>query len=40
MNEASPERVLGALLDARYSCRAYRAEPVPRAVIEQILALA
>lgn len=32
--------VLGRLLSQRFSCRAYRAEPVPRPVIERMLALA
>lgn len=34
------DRVLETLLDSRHSCRAFRPEPVPREVIDRILALA
>jgi len=37
---AESESALPQLLEARSSCRAFRPEPVPREVIEQILALA
>jgi nitroreductase len=43
MTETSNETdaaVLKRLLDRRYSCRAFRPEPVPRATIESVLALA
>ncbi len=36
----APIDVLERLMTSRYSCRAYRAEPVPRAIIERILAAA
>ncbi len=37
----SPElATLQALLDRRYSCRAYRADPVPRVLVERALAAA
>lgn len=36
----APLPALADVLQARYSCRAYRPEPVPRDTIEQILALA
>ena len=32
--------ILDELLSERFSCRAFRAEPVPRATIERILAAA
>lgn len=35
-----PGASLAALLDARFSCRAFRAEAVPRALMERALALA
>jgi nitroreductase len=35
-----PTAVLAALLNDRYSCRAYRADAVPRATIDTILSLA
>ena len=35
--EQEPIEVLEALLGERYSCRAFRPDPVPRAIIERIL---
>jgi nitroreductase len=41
-NEAWPadSQVLGGLLAQRFSCRAYRSDPVPRPVIERMLSIA
>lgn len=36
----TPRETLAGLLDRRYSCRAYRPDPVPRDVIEAALAMA
>lgn len=38
--DTEASRGLTELLAARYSCRAYRPDPVPRAVIERMLAIA
>jgi nitroreductase len=40
VDSGHPAAVLGELLDARYSCRGYRPEPVPRDTIETILSMA
>ena len=38
INENAPD-IVEALLHARYSCRAYKPDPVPQATIERIVAL-
>jgi nitroreductase len=40
MTDATPFDTLAALLDERWTCRQFRPDPVPRADIERLLALA
>lgn len=40
MTDTAPIDTLESLLSSRYSCRAYKPEPVPRAIIDRILTAA
>lgn len=40
MTDTAPIDTLESLLSSRYSCRAYKPEPVPRAIIDRILGAA
>lgn len=40
MTTTTADTTLDALLESRHSCRAFRSDPVPREVVEEVLALA